>query len=279
MRYVSGFFSQDCSVLGKISFVSLLDAIILGIIEGLTEYLPVSSTGHLIVTSAFLGLEKTEFLKSFEIVIQSGAILSVLLVYRDRFFKNFQMSFYMKIFWAFLPAAVVGLLLKKLFDQMLESLWIVAVTLILGGLFLLWMEQKKWFHKNHKTIHDLDIPSCLKLGLFQCLAMIPGTSRSGASIIGGLFLGLRKEEATQFSFFLAVPTLLGASVLKFKDVIPYLNAENAWLLFVGWFVSFIMGVIAIKGFIRLVSSKGFFGFGLYRIIAGLFIIWFIVTGT
>jgi undecaprenyl-diphosphatase len=256
--------------------VSILDAIILGIIEGLTEYLPVSSTGHLMVTSALLKLEKTEFLKSFEIVIQSGAILSVLLVYRDRFFGHFNLSLYKKIFWSFLPAAVVGLILKKLFDHMLGSIWIVAVTLILGGLFLIWMEKQKWFSKNHKLIDDLTRLDCLKLGLFQCVAMIPGTSRSGASIVGGLFLGLKKEEATQFSFFLAVPTLLGASVLKFKDVIPYLNRENALLLLIGWFVSFVMGVIAIKGFIQLVSHTGFIGFGIYRIIAGLFVFYFLM---
>jgi len=255
--------------------MNILDAILLGIIEGLTEYLPVSSTGHLIIGSYFLNLTSNEFLKSFEIVIQSGAILSVLLVYRERFFQNFQIQFYMKIFWAFLPAAVVGLLFKKFFDQMLESLMIVAITMLLGGIFLIWMEKKKWFSENSKTIDQLDIPTCLKLGLFQCLAMIPGTSRSGASIVGGLFLGLKKEEATQFSFFLAVPTLLGASVLKMKDVIPFLNAENSLLLLIGWITSFLVGVIAIRGFIRIVSSQGFFGFGVYRVVFGLFLIWFL----
>ncbi|MFN8845242.1 MAG: undecaprenyl-diphosphate phosphatase [Bdellovibrionales bacterium] len=256
--------------------VTILDAIILGIVEGLTEYLPVSSTGHLMVTSALLKLEKTEFLKSFEIVIQSGAILSVLLIYRDRFFGQFNISFYKKIFWAFLPTALVGLILKKLFDHMLGSIWIVAATLIVGGFFLIWMEKQKWFSKNHKSIEDLTLKDCIKLGLFQCVAMLPGTSRSGASIVGGLFLGLKKEEATQFSFFLAVPTLLGASVLKFKDILPYLNKDNALLLFVGWLVSFLMGVVAIKGFIQLVSRSGFIGFGIYRIIAGLFVFYLLV---
>ncbi|MFN7452857.1 MAG: undecaprenyl-diphosphate phosphatase, partial [Alphaproteobacteria bacterium] len=120
------------------------------------------------------------------------------------------------------------------------------------------------------------LKDCIKLGLFQCVAMLPGTSRSGASIVGGLFLGLKKEEATQFSFFLAVPTLLGASVLKFKDILPYLNKDNALLLFVGWLVSFLMGVVAIKGFIQLVSRSGFIGFGIYRIIAGLFVFYLLV---
>lgn len=270
-----GFSSPYAQVLLKMKGVSILDAIILGIIEGLTEYLPVSSTGHLIVASHFLGLENSAFLKSFEIVIQSGAILSVLLVYRKQFFQDFQWSLYQKIATAFLPAAVVGFLLKKLFDQMLESLLIVAVTMFLGGLFLIWMEKKQWFQKNAKTIQDLDTKNCLLLGLFQCLAIIPGTSRSGASIVGGLALGLKKEEATRFSFFLAVPTLLGATALKIKDVIPHLNPENVQLLGIGWFISFVVGVLAIKGFIKIVSSKGFVGFGVYRVIAGLFLLWFL----
>lgn len=249
--------------------MTLLDALILGIIEGLTEYLPVSSTGHLIIGSHYLGLESNAFLKSFEIVIQSGAILSVLIVYWQRFFKNFNLEFYKKIFWSFLPAAVIGLLLKKAIDHMLESLVTVAVTMFLGGVFLIWMERKNIFSRNQKTIDQMSVKDCLILGLFQCLAMVPGTSRSGASIVGGLYLGLKKEEATQFSFFLAVPTLLGASVLKFKDVIPHLNSENIQLLGAGWVMSFIIGIVAIKGFIKIVSTRGFTGFGIYRILFAL----------
>lgn len=252
------------------SGMTLLDALILGIIEGLTEYLPVSSTGHLVIGSHFLGLESTEFLKSFEIVIQSGAILSVLIVYWERFFKTFNIEFYKKIVWAFLPAAVIGLLVKKYIDHMLESLTTVAITMLLGGIFLIWMERKNIFSKNSKTIDQMSVKDCLILGLFQCLAMVPGTSRSGASIVGGLYLGLKKEEATQFSFFLAVPTLLGASVLKFKDVIPHLNSDNIQLLGAGWFMSFAVGVLAIKGFIKIVSTKGFTGFGIYRILFAIF---------
>lgn len=255
--------------------VNILDAVILGIIEGLTEYLPVSSTGHLIVGGNFLGLESSAFLKSFEIVIQSGAILSVLLLYWERFFKNFNLEFYKKIFFAFLPAAVVGLLLKKRIDSLLDSLLTVAITMFLGGVFLIWMERKNIFHKNQKTLEQLSIQDCLLLGLFQCLAMLPGTSRSGATIVGGLYLGLNKEEATRFSFFLAVPTLLGASVLKLKDVLPHLNSETLPLLGVGWVVSFVVGMIAIKGFIKLVSSHGFTGFGVYRILFGLFLFFYL----
>ncbi len=255
--------------------MNILDAIILGIIEGLTEYLPISSTGHLIATSQFLGLEQTEFLKSFEIGIQSGAILSVLIVYWQRFFKNFDLHFYKKLIVAFIPTAVLGLLLKKFIDNWIGSLLIVAITTLIGGIFLIWMERKNLFEKNEKTIEGLTIKDCLLLGLAQSCAMVPGTSRSGATIVGGLFLGLKKEQATEFSFFLGVPTLMAASVLKMKDIVPHLNAETAKIFAVGWIVSFLVAIIAIKGFIKIVSSRGFTGFGVYRIMFGLFLLWFI----
>ena len=255
--------------------MNILDAIILGIIEGLTEYLPISSTGHLIATSQFLGLEQTDFLKSFEIGIQSGAILSVLIVYWQRFFKNFDLRFYQKLAVAFIPTAVLGLILKKFIDHWLESLLIVAITTFLGGILLIWMEKKKLFEKNEKTIEGLTFRDCLLLGLAQSCAMIPGTSRSGATIVGGLFLGLKKEQATEFSFFLGVPTLLAASVLKMKDVIPHLTSETTKIFATGWVVSFIVAIIAIKAFIKIVSSKGFTGFGVYRIVFGAFLFWFI----
>lgn len=255
--------------------MNILDAIILGIIEGLTEYLPISSTGHLIATSQFLGLEQTEFLKSFEIGIQSGAILSVLIVYWQRFFKNFNLQFYKKLIVAFIPTAALGLLLKKFIDNWIGSLLIVAITTLLGGIFLIWMERKNLFQKNEKTIEGLTIKDCLLLGLAQSCAMVPGTSRSGATIVGGLFLGLKKEQATEFSFFLGVPTLMAASALKVTDLLPHLNAETAKIFAVGWIVSFLVAIIAIKGFIKIVSSRGFTGFGVYRVVFGLFLFWFI----
>ncbi len=258
--------------------MNILDAIILGITEGLTEYLPISSTGHLIATSQFLGLEQTGFLKSFEIGIQSGAILSVLIVYWQRFFKNFDLSFYKKLIVAFIPTAILGLLLKKFIDNWIGSLLIVAITTLLGGIFLIWMERKNLFEKNEKMIEGLTIKDCLLLGLAQSCAMVPGTSRSGATIVGGLFLGLKKEQATEFSFFLGVPTLMAASALKVTDILPHLNAETAKIFAVGWIVSFLVAIIAIKGFIKIVSSRGFTGFGVYRIVFGLFLFWFIWKG-
>ena len=255
--------------------MNIVESILLGIVEGLTEYLPISSTGHLIATSHFLGLEQSEFLKAFEVGIQSGAILSVLIVYWRRFFQNLDFQFYRKLVIAFIPTALLGLVLKKLIDGWLGSLLIVATTTLLGGIFLIWMEKRKLFEQNEKTIDSLSVKDCLLLGLAQSCAMLPGTSRSGATIVGGLFLGLKKTEATEFSFFLGVPTLLGATVLKMKDVVPQLTSETTQIFAIGWFVSFVVAIIAIKGFIRIVSTHGFTGFGVYRILFGAFLFWFI----
>ncbi len=275
LRYVLRNCLTPSLVSTKLKHMTILDAIILGIIEGLTEYLPISSTGHLIAASQFLGLQQTDFLKSFEIGIQSGAILSVLIVYRQRFFQNFDLEFYKKLLLAFIPTAILGLILKNLIDGWLESLLVVAITTVLGGIFLIWMEKQKLFAQNAKTIEGLTVKDCLILGLAQSCAMIPGTSRSGATIVGGLYLGLRKDQAAEFSFFLGVPTLMAASILKMKDVVPYLNAENTQIFAIGWVVSFLVAIVAIKGFIKIVSSKGFTGFGIYRIIFGTFLFWFI----
>lgn len=275
LRYVLKNCLTLLTVSTKISDMNILDAIILGIIEGLTEYLPISSTGHLIAGSQFLGLEQTEFLNSFLIGIQSGAILSVLIVYWQRFFKNFDLEFYKKLVIAFIPTAILGLILKNFIDGLLESLLTVAITTLLGGIFLIWMEKKNLFGNNSKTIDGLSVKDCLILGLAQSCAMVPGTSRSGATIVGGLFLGLKKEQATEFSFFLGVPTLMAASVLKMKDVIPHLTPETTKIFAVGWIVSFLVAIVAIKGFIKIVSSRGFTGFGIYRILFGVFLLWFI----
>lgn len=275
LRYVLRNCLTPSLVSTKLKHMTILDAIILGIIEGLTEYLPISSTGHLIAASQFLGLQQTDFLKSFEIGIQSGAILSVLIVYRQRFFQNFDLNFYKKLLFAFIPTAILGLILKNLIDGWLESLLVVAITTVLGGIFLIWMEKQKLFAQNTKTIDGLTVKDCLILGLAQSCAMIPGTSRSGATIVGGLYLGLKKDQAAEFSFFLGVPTLMAASILKMRDVVPHLNAENTQIFAIGWVVSFLVAIVAIKGFIKIVSSKGFTGFGIYRIVFGTFLFWFI----
>jgi undecaprenyl-diphosphatase len=252
--------------------MSYLEAVILAVIEGLTEYLPVSSTGHLILGTAFLGIVPDEFVKMFTIAIQPGAIVSVLVLYWKRFFKSF--DFYLKLLIAFIPAAFFGLLFNDAIDAMLESPLVVAVTLFIGGVIFLFID--KLFASNEKNPEqEVTKKSALVVGLFQVLAMIPGTSRSGATIIGGLVSKLNRKNAAEFSFFLAVPTLLAAT--GYKCLKYHLNTgfsiEDVNLLLLGNLVSFIVGLIAIKGFIAFLTRFGFKWFGWYRIIlGGIFII-------
>lgn len=253
--------------------MSYLEVVILALIEGLTEYLPVSSTGHLIVASAFLGLSEDEFVKSFNIIIQSGAIFSVLLLYWRRFLLTREnKSFFIKLAVAFLPAAVIGLLVKKKIDLVLGSVTIVAASLIIGGIILVFSERIFKSTENGKKIEELTLADCLKLGFIQCLAFIPGVSRSAATILGGLGLGLGRKEATEFSFFLAVPTLIGASVVKGVGAAKIIQADQWSLLALGTFLAFIFALLAIRYFITLVSRYGFKHFGIYRILIGIIIL-------
>jgi undecaprenyl-diphosphatase len=240
-------------------------AIVLAIIEGITEFLPISSTGHMILASSFMGIAHDDFTKLFTIVIQLGAILSVVVLYWNRFFQSW--DFYKKLFVAFLPAVFLGLLLNKVIDRLLESPLTVAITLILGGLVLVKVDE--WYGNNKDT--DIDYKKALKIGFYQTLAMIPGVSRSGATIVGGMIQGLNRKTATEFSFFLAVPTMLGATVKKLWDYYQdglSLSHDQINLLIIGNVVAFIVAMIAIKSFINYVSQKGFKVFGYYRIIIG-----------
>lgn len=255
--------------------MSIIEAIILAIIEGITEYLPVSSTGHMIIASSFMKIASDDFTKLFTIVIQLGAILSVVVLYWKRFFQTF--DFYLKLLVAFIPAVVFGLLLNDLIDSLLESPITVAITLILGGIILLKVDD--WFRKNEEidaenpTKHtEISYMTALKIGLFQCLAMIPGTSRSGATIVGGMTQGINRKTAAEFSFFLAVPTMLGATVKKLYDYYKAgfeLNSHQINCLLIGNVIAFIVAMIAIKSFIDYLSKKGFKIFGYYRIILGV----------
>ncbi|MCE3011173.1 MAG: undecaprenyl-diphosphate phosphatase [Proteobacteria bacterium] len=247
------------------------EALVLAFIEGLTEFLPISSTGHLILTSAWLGISEEGFVKSFNIVIQSGAILSVLVLYWKRFLPN--LEFYKKLFIAFFPAAVIGLLVKNHIDALLGSVLVVAVALILGGFVLIWSD-KAFPDSQHqgKTIQNLNWIDCFKLGLIQCFAFIPGVSRSGATIVGGLYLGMQRKEAAEFSFFLAVPTLAGASLVKSLPILKSFEAHQIGLLLFGTFFSFVFALLAIRFFIGLVSRFGFKHFGYYRIFVGVLIL-------
>ncbi len=251
--------------------MSWLDVLILSFIEGFTEFLPISSTGHLIVASAFLGLQDDEFVKSFNVIIQLGAILSVLCVYWRRFLPN--IPFYKKLFIAFLPAAIIGLLLKNKIDVVLDSILIVGLTTFFGGFVLIWSDYYfKADGQDLKEISDLSWLDCLKIGLIQCFAFLPGVSRSGATIIGGLSLRLNRKAAAEFSFFLAVPTLAGAAFIKSLKVIPNIESEQITYLIAGLILSFVFALLAIKTMVSIVSRFGFKHFGYYRVCLGLVIL-------
>jgi undecaprenyl-diphosphatase len=230
-----------------------LQAVVLAIIEGITEFLPISSTGHMIIASSFFGIAHDDFTKLFTVVIQLGAILSVVVLYFRRFFQT--LDFYLKLFVAFLPAVVFGLLFSKKIDALLENPVTVAVSLVLGGIILLKVDD--WFTNKEETkaTENITYPTALKIGLFQCLAMIPGVSRSGASIIGGMSQKLSRTTAAEFSFFLAVPTMLGATVKKCYDYYKdgfVLSDQQINLLIIGNVVGFIVAMLAIKSFIGYV---------------------------
>jgi undecaprenyl-diphosphatase len=248
--------------------MTYFEALIIAIIEGLTEFLPISSTGHMMIATAVLGVKATPFVKLFTIAIQLGAILSVVVLYFKRFFKS--IDFYLKLLVAFIPAAIFGLLLSDYIDAALENLMGVAVALFAGGIVLLFVD--KWFKANNQDDEtDITYPKALKIGLFQCLAMWPGMSRSASTIIGGMTQGLTRKNAAEFSFFLAVPTMFAATAKKlldfYKDGIT-LNGEEINILLFGNVIAFIVALLAIKSFIGFLNKHGFKGFGWYRIVVG-----------
>ena len=255
--------------------MDLIDVIILAIIEGITEFLPVSSTGHMIIASSFMGIETEDFTKLFTIVIQLGAILSVVVLYWKRFFQS--LDFYFKLMVAFIPAAVLGFLLNDVIDQLLESPITVAISLLIGGFILLkvdsWFKGNEEFDPKNPTAHTkISYLTALKIGFFQCLGMIPGVSRSGASIVGGMTQKINRKTAAEFSFFLAVPTMLGATVKKSYDYYTQgwvLSGDQVNYLIIGNIIAFIVAFLAIKSFISFLSKKGFKLFGYYRIILAI----------
>lgn len=255
--------------------MNFIEAIILAIIEGITEYLPVSSTGHMIIASSFMKIANDDFTKLFTIVIQLGAILAVVALYWKRFFQS--LDFYLKLLVAFIPAVFFGLLFNDVIDGLLESPLVVAISLILGGVILLkvddWFKSNEVIDQENPNEHvEISYTTAFKIGLFQCLAMIPGTSRSGATIVGGMTQKLTRKTAAEFSFFLAVPTMLGATSKKLFDYFNnglFLSGEQINYLIVGNIVAFIVAMIAIKSFIDYLSKHGFKIFGYYRIIFGI----------
>ena len=258
--------------------MSLLEAIVLAIIEGLTEFLPVSSTGHMIIASSLMGIQSNDFVKLFTVAIQLGTILSVVVLYFKRFFRS--IDFYLKLFTAFIPAVIFGLLFSDLIDSLLESPLTVGISLFIGGIILLFVD--KWF--KNADLDDADkitYPTAFKIGLFQCIAMIPGVSRSAASIIGGMSQKLTRKAAAEFSFFLAVPTMFAATAKKLYDFYKAghtINSNEINLLLIGNVIGFVVALIAIKSFIGYLSKNGFKVFGIYRIIVGGIIIVLLLSG-
>ena len=252
-----------------------IEALIIGIVEGLTEFLPVSSTGHMIITTKILGMQSNEFVEAFLINIQFGAILSVVFLYWKKFLQS--MSFYYKLFVAFLPAAFFGLLFSKQIDALLENVIVVAVMLILGGVVLVFVDS--WFKEQDSTKEqEVSYKKSLIIGLFQVIAMIPGVSRSASTIIGGMTQKLTRKNAAEFSFFLAVPTMFAASGYKLLENYKAINSDNIGILLFGNVVAFIVAFIAIKSFISFLTKNGFKIFGYYRIVVGLIIIGLWVMG-
>lgn len=264
--------------------MSILHALILALVEGLTEFLPVSSTAHLLFTEELLGIEQTEYVKMFTVSIQFGAILAVVVAYWKRFFINIQWSFYRVLAIAVIPALILG----KLFDDKIEAVFekplVIALVLILGGIVLLFIDR---IFSNQGEIKDQEVSvrKGIFIGLWQCLAMMPGVSRSAASIIGGMQQGLNRKSAAEFSFFLAVPTMAAVTLYsvflknwcvdgqELKGISMILSStENTLVFFIGNVASFIIAFVAIKSFITFLQKYGFKVWGIYRIAVGLILL-------
>jgi undecaprenyl-diphosphatase len=258
--------------------MDFIQSIILAIIEGLTEYLPISSTAHMIFASSYYGIQEDDFVKLFQVSIQFGAILAVVALYWKKFLDFSKLSFYVKLACAVIPALVLGYIFDDMIDSALGDPIPIAIVLILGGIVLLFIDN---FFKNPTIVkeEDITIKKAVTIGLWQCLAMMPGTSRAAASIIGGMQQKLTRENAAEFSFFLAVPTMAAVTVysvfvktyhqtgLKGYELLTQ-NSENLKMFLVGNVVAFIVAIIAIKGFIGVIKKYGFQPWGWYRIIAG-----------
>ncbi|MDR2953988.1 MAG: undecaprenyl-diphosphate phosphatase [Prevotella sp.] len=278
--------------------MDIIEAIIIAIVEGLTEFLPVSSTGHMIIAQSLLGVESNEFVKAFTIIIQFGAILSVIVLYWKRFFRLnhdipesakssffktifYRFEFYWKLLVGFIPAAVLGLIFSDKIDELLENVTVVAVMLVLGGILMLFVD--KWFNNPQEGRQNITYKNAFIIGFYLCIAMIPGVSRSMATIVGGMTRGLSRKNAAEFSFFLAVPTMAAATGYKMlklftSDTGFELLKENLDVLIIGNVVAFIVAILAIKFFIGFVTKYGFKLFGWYRIIVGGIILVLLLTG-
>ncbi len=279
--------------------MTIIQTIIVAIVEGLTEFLPVSSTGHMIITQALLGIESDEFVKAFDVIIQFGAILAVVVLYWKRFFRLDHSTppegltpvqrtlrkwdFYYKLLIAFIPAMIIGGLCNKYIDALLGNVMVVAVMLVVGGVFMLFCDK---LFGNGSPETKLTTRRAFTIGLFQCMAMIPGVSRSMATIVGGMAQKLTRKDAAEFSFFLAVPTMFAATCLDLLKLFLHMHkmgdysmlASHAGTLLLGSVVAFIVALFAIKAFIAYLTKYGFWAFGVYRIILGAAILAWLSAG-
>ncbi|MDR2692545.1 MAG: undecaprenyl-diphosphate phosphatase [Dysgonamonadaceae bacterium] len=259
--------------------MDLFQTVVIAIVEGLTEFLPVSSTGHMILAQGILGVKSDDFVKAFTVIIQFGAILSVVVLYWKKFWQTW--DFYRKLLIAFIPAAVIGFLASDFIDSLLENVWVISAMLITGGIFMLFVD--KWFTYPENDEPEMTDSKAFKIGLAQCIAMIPGVSRSMATIVGGMAQKFGRKTAAEFSFFLAVPTMAAASGYKLlklllEDESRQLLIDNINLLIAGNIVAFIVAMAAIKFFIGFLTKYGFRAFGYYRILAGLLILLLLYCG-
>lgn len=260
--------------------MNIIQSIIIAVVEGLTEFLPISSTGHIIITEKFLGVTENDFTTAFTVAVQLGAILAVVALYWRKFFNFSRWQFYVKLLVGVIPAVVLGLLLEKHIDKLLESTTTVAISLLAGGIVLIFID--RFF--NHPTItseREVSYGKSLLIGLWQCLALVPGVSRSASSIIGGMQQKLTRSAAAEFSFFLGVPTLAGASFYKMYQYYQEtggFTGEEIKILTIGNIVSFVVAMMAIKFFINFLKKHGFRIWGYYRIVLGILLLVLISTG-
>ena len=260
--------------------MSIVEAIIISIVEGLTEFIPISSTGHMIITEKLLGVSETDFVKVFTIAIQLGAILAVIVLYRKKFFNRNIIPFYSKLLVGVIPALVFGFLFAKKIDKLLESSITVAITLLVGGIVLVFVDN--WFRNPRiQSEKQVSYTNSFVIGLWQCIALVPGVSRSAASIIGGMQQKLTRSAAAEFSFFLAVPTMLAATgykLFKYFRENDGFTGQEIKLLAIGNIVAFFVAIIAIKFFIDFLKKHGFRVWGIYRIVLGAILLILIYTG-
>ncbi|WP_462222093.1 undecaprenyl-diphosphate phosphatase [Ferruginibacter sp.] len=260
--------------------MNTLQSIIIAIVEGLTEFLPISSTGHMIITEKILGITETDFIKVFTVAIQFGAILAVVVLYAKKFFDFKRWQFYVKLAAAVVPALVLGFLFSKKIDALLESSLTVAISMLVGGIILLFID-KAFKNPTIDSEEKISFSKAIIIGVWQCIAMIPGVSRSAASIIGGMQQKLTRSAAAEFSFFLAVPTMLAATcykLLKYYKESGGFSSEEIKQLAIGNVVAFIVALLAIKFFIGFLKKYGFTIWGWYRIIAGIILLLLIWKG-